>query len=55
MSSLLEIIALIASLIPGECKQAIVLSQEDKQSIKIKEGAIKVGKENMLLTLLMRD
>ena len=43
--SVLEITALTASLIPRECKQAIISSQEDKQDIKFKEGAIKCCKE----------
>ena len=47
LSSLLEITALVASLVPWECKQAIILSQEDKQGVKLKEGAIKCCKEKM--------
>ena len=31
----LKLTALIASLIPKECKQAIISSQEDKQGIKV--------------------
>ena len=51
--SLLEITALIASLIPQECKQAIISSQEDNQDIKFKEGAIKCCKEKNTLPLVM--
>ena len=46
-SSLLEITALIASLVPQECKQPIISSQEDKQGIKFKKGAIKCCKEKI--------
>ena len=47
LCSLLEISALIAFLVPRECKQAIISSQEDKQGIKFKfkEGAINCCKE----------
>ena len=41
LSSLLEITALIASLILRECKLAIISSQEDKQGIEFNEGVIK--------------
>ena len=41
----LIITALIASLVPWECKQEIILSREDKQGIKLKAGAIKCSKE----------
>ena len=50
---LLEITALFASLVPWECKQVIISSQEVKQGIKFKEGAIKCCKEKKLLLLLM--
>ena len=45
LSSLLEITALISSLIPRECKQAIILRAEDKQGNKFKEEAIKCCRE----------
>ena len=45
LSSLHKITAFIASLVPRECKQAIISSQEDKQGIEFKEGAIKCCKE----------
>ena len=48
LSSLLEIIALVASLVPCECHQAIISSQEDKQVIKFKAGAIKCYKEKKI-------
>ena len=35
-----SITTLIASLVPRECKQAIISSQKDKQGIKFKEGSI---------------
>ena len=53
LSSLLEITALTATLVPRECKQAILSSQEGKQGFKLKEGAIKCGKEKKLFPLLM--
>ena len=46
LSSLLEITDLIASLIRREGKQAIISSQEDKQSINFKKGVIKRCKKN---------
>ena len=53
LPSLLEITALIASLLRREGKQAIISSQEGKQAIKSKEGAIKCCKEKKLLPHLM--
>ena len=50
LSSLLEITALIASLVPRECKQGIrfcIPYKEDKQCIKFKEGAINCCKEKI--------
>ena len=48
LPSLLEITALIASLLCREGKQAIISSQEGKQAIKSKEGAIKCCKEKKI-------
>ena len=48
LPSLLEITALIASLLRREGKQAIISSQEGKQAIKSKEGAIKCCKEKKI-------
>ena len=48
----LRITALIASFVPWECKQAIISSQEDKQGIKFKGGAIKCCKYKKLLPLI---
>ena len=53
LSSLLKGTALIASLEPWECKQAIISSQEDKPGNKFKERAKKCCKEKKLLPLLM--
>ena len=48
-----QITALIASLVPWECRQPIISKQEDKQGIKFNEGAMKCCKEKKLLLLLM--
>ena len=45
LPSFVEITAIIASLVPWECKQAVISSQEGKQAIKTKAGAIKCCKE----------
>ena len=44
LPSLLEMTALIASLLRLEGNQAVISSQEGKQAIKYKEGAIKCCK-----------
>ena len=51
LSSLLEITALITSLVPQECKQAIISSQEDKLGVKFNEGAVKCCKEKITSSL----
>ena len=51
LPSLFEIIALIASLIRWDGKQAIISSQEGKHAIKSKEGAITCCKEKQITSL----
>ena len=49
----LNALLVLPSFVLWECEKAIISSQEDKQGIRFKEGAIKCSKEKKILPLLL--